>query len=88
MKYQSAKQLLPETLLKEIQKYVEGDLIYIPVKDNSKKKWGSKSGLRNELQNRNNKIKLEFQKGISIDDLAEKYYLSVSTIKNIVYRKQ
>lgn len=87
MKYQSAQQLLPEYLISEIQKYVEGDLIYIPVKTNTRKKWGSQSGLRNELKQRNTEIKINFQQGISIKNLADNYHLSEHTIKNIVYRK-
>ena len=31
MKYENAKELLPEALLKEVQKYAGGKLLYIPV---------------------------------------------------------
>jgi septum formation topological specificity factor MinE len=30
MKYRNAAEILPENLLEEIQKYVKGDLLYIP----------------------------------------------------------
>ncbi|MBP3577416.1 MAG: hypothetical protein J6K15_04825 [Lachnospiraceae bacterium] len=43
MKYENAKELLPETLLKEVQKYAGGKLLYIPV-ENETKNWGEVSG--------------------------------------------
>ena len=38
MKYKNASHVLPDELLKEIQKYVEGEAIYIP-KQEEKKRW-------------------------------------------------
>lgn len=86
MKYQSAQNLLPKALLEEIQKYVEGDIIYIPVKPSTRKKWGTQTGIRNELCKRNNKIKMEYQQGKKIAQLADEYHLSKNTIRNIIYR--
>ena len=37
MKYKNAKDIFPENLLRQIQKYVSGELIYIP-SDTQKKK--------------------------------------------------
>lgn len=86
MKYQSAQNLLPKALLEEIQKYVEGDIIYIPVKQSSRKKWGTQTGIRKELYRRNKKIQMEYQQGKAIAQLAEEYHLSQNTIRNIIYR--
>ncbi len=85
MKYQTVENILPEKLILEIQKYVDGEFLYIPVR--SKKAWGSESGIKSRLKERNTLIKQDFEIGSSIHELAERYFLSESTIKNIVYRK-
>ena len=38
MKYINAAEILPEQLLKELQKYVDGKVLYIP-KASGKKEW-------------------------------------------------
>jgi len=88
MSYKKADKVLPKNLLDEIQKYVQGEYIYIPSASNSKKGWGVKSGTREELVQRNNNIRKEFKDGSAISDLASKYYLSINTIKKIVYTKK
>ena len=45
------------------------------------------SGIKQEYKNRNKKIKDDYKQGISIEDLAQKYYLSVDTIRKILYKK-
>lgn len=87
MKYRNATHVLPDELLKEIQKYAAGEAIYIP-KVQEKKKWGESSGARNFYNERNKKICEEFDSGTSIENLAEKYGLSVDSIKRIVYRNR
>ncbi|MFS0783067.1 CD3324 family protein [Bacillus sp. 1P06AnD] len=87
MKYQSAHSILPEALLNEVQKYIDGEFIYIPVKGNKRKEWGSQTGAKNELGKRNQAIQNEYRKGIPLDEIAKKYHLSPSTVKNILYRK-
>ena len=62
MKYINAKDLLPDALIKELQRYMQ-------------------------LQQRNRKIVEEFQNGSSMEALAEKYFLSVSAIRKIIYQK-
>ena len=39
MQYKNGKDIFPERLLKQIQKYVSGELIYIPSLE-KKKDWG------------------------------------------------
>lgn len=87
MKYRNAAHILPDELLKEIQKYAAGEAIYIP-KIQEKKKWGESSGARSFYNERNKKICKEFDSGISIENLSEKYGLSVDSIKRIVYRNR
>ena len=87
MKYINAKDLLPDALFKELQSYVQGGYLYVPADQAQQKRWGEISGYRQELQQRNRHIVEEFQKGTSIEKLAEKYFLSVSAIRKIIYQK-
>ncbi|WP_433620617.1 CD3324 family protein [Paenibacillus cellulositrophicus] len=88
MKYTSADAILPKDLLKEIQKYVEGRMIYIPNAEGSRKKWGEKSGNRSYLNIRNDEIRQRFHDGSTIDQLSELFSLSHDSIKKIVYSKK
>lgn len=85
MKYINAAEILPENLLKELQAYADGELLYIP-KVSEKREWGAASGSRLFYQVRNEEIRKLFQEGCSIKMLSEQYGLAHSTIKNIVYR--
>lgn len=87
MSYLKAKEILPEHLLKEIQKYVQGKYIYIPNSSGVRKKWGENSGYKNYLKNRNKEIRERFFLGVTIDYLAEEFCLSVDSIKKIVYKR-
>ena len=87
MNYLRADLILPEKLLSEIQKYVQDGLIYIPKPKNLHKKWGEASGSREFIRQRNREIKDKFQNSNCIEQLAQEYYLSIETIKRIVYTK-
>lgn len=85
MKYTNANQVLPEELILEIQKYVHGETLYIPKKETEYQKWGTSSGGRQALDSRNCAIKESYDSGVSMEQLATNYYLSVETIRKIVY---
>lgn len=87
MKYENAKEILPEALLKEVQKYAGGKLLYIPV-ENEAKNWGEVSGYRQKLLKRNVMICNRYKSGVTLSELAEEYFLSMDSIKKIVYGKQ
>ena len=87
MKYVKATAILPENLILEIQKYIQGETIYIPKKKASHRKWGTRSGSRQAIDERNSAIRTAFKSGRTIDQLAEEYYLSSETIKKIAYTK-
>ena len=53
MKYLNATSVLPDTLVKELQNYVQGGYIYIPIEQEQQKRWGEASGYRQELEQRN-----------------------------------
>ena len=87
MKYINAKDILPNALVKELQNYIQGGYIYVPTNQLHQKRWGEISGYRQELQQRNQQIIEEFQKGSSVEKLSEKYFLSVYAIRKIIYQK-
>ncbi|WP_029231377.1 CD3324 family protein [Butyrivibrio sp. VCB2006] len=87
MKYENAKNILPEKLLEEVQKYAAGKVIYIP-KNESSKGWGEASGYRDRLNKRNAMICNRYSAGHSIIEIAEEFYLSPETIKKLVYGKK
>ena len=84
MKYINAAEILPEQLLKELQTYIDGRVLYIP-KASDKKEWGAASGARTFYQERNKEIQKRFKEGDPIDKLMEEYGLAYSTIKKIIY---
>lgn len=89
MSYKNAAHILPQELLREIQKYVDGEFIYIPRSDRNRREWGTGTTSRQEFTERNKQIYLEYLSGIKPAKLAEKYYLSKKSIERIItrYRK-
>ena len=87
MKYINANKILPDALVEEIQKYVQAEYLYIPAKNNRHKAWGELSGYRKELEKRNRRIVEQYQKGSSMEEIADEYCLSVHAIRKIIYQK-
>ncbi|MDO5785799.1 MAG: CD3324 family protein [Eubacteriales bacterium] len=87
MKYINAKDLLPDALIKELQSYIQGGYLYIPVDQAQQKRWGEASGYRQELEQRNYQIVQQYQQGVSLERLAENYCLSIHAIRKIIYHK-
>lgn len=85
MSYMNADDVLPENLIKEIQKYVDGQIIYIPRKNENLLSWGEKSGTKNKLAERNREIVSHYYSGEAISSLSEKYYLSEKRIQGIIH---
>ncbi|SHH33040.1 hypothetical protein SAMN02745196_00026 [Clostridium collagenovorans DSM 3089] len=84
MKYANAEVILPENLVAEVQKYIQGGYLYIPCQSQSRKK-GRKSS--DYIRYRNEDICNKYKNGYKIKDLAEEFYLSIDSIKKIVYAK-
>ena len=82
-KYNNAKKVLPQSLIEEIQKYIDGTHIYIPSKE--KKAWGIGTGAREHLDKRNLQMINDFNNGVEIKILANMYGLSEERIKSIIY---
>lgn len=87
MKYKKGAEVLPAHLLEEVQKYIDGGLVYIP-KKSKRVGWGYLTGLRKLLEERNREILELYKNGIPIDEIANIYYLSEETIRKIVYGKK
>jgi Mor family transcriptional regulator len=85
-KYVNAREILPESLIKEIQKYVKGQHVYIP--QTERDNWGTSTGIRDEMDQRNEEIFRRFYGGLTIPTLAEMYNLSEERIRGIIYERQ
>ena len=85
MKYRNASDILPDELLKEIQKYAAGETLYIP-SNMARKQWGHGSGAKVFYKQRNEEIRNKYFHKTSIESLAEQYCLSAETIRKIVYK--
>lgn len=84
MRYRKATEILPEELVEAIQKYMDGGYVYIPRKEENKKKWGEETSLRVELKTRNAEIYQKYQEGFGVKALAEEYFLSEKSIQRIL----
>lgn len=86
MKTVKVETILPNSLVREIQKYIQGEYIY-SISIGKRKKWGETSGSRTYMQNRNDEIRSKYSSGYKIINLAEEFFLSVDSIKKIIYAK-
>ena len=84
MSYVNAETVLPKALIQEIQRYVDGQLIYIPRKDENTLSWGEKSGLKEKMAERNQEILYHYHLGKSISQISEMYYLSEKRVQSII----
>ena len=87
MKYINARDILPEDILKQLQTYAAGMLVYVP-KEEEEKSWGEISGYRTYLLKRNRMILNFFQYGVSLEEISATFGLSQGTVKKIVYNKK
>jgi hypothetical protein len=85
MKYRNASDILPDELLKEVQKYTSAEALYIPSKG-ERKKWGNGSGARAFYEQRNEEIRRKYAQKVGMEELADQYSLSYETIRKIVYK--
>lgn len=78
--------MLPPHLLKELQKYIQGELIYIPKQTSQRAGWGEANGSRIALDKRNEEIYRLYREGRSFEELEQTYNLSMDSIRKIVYK--
>lgn len=85
MCYKNGKDILPQELLKELQKYIQGEIIYIPKTEN-RKPWGEGNGTRQAIRKRNLEIYDHYKSGKKITELSEMYNLSEDSIRKIIFK--
>jgi len=85
LKYRNAKTVLPERLVRELQQYVQGQIIYVPGDDSVRAGWGESNGTREKYDSRNNEIIMLYRNGVSMEAIAGRYHLSEYSIKKIIY---
>ena len=85
MGYVKADDVLPQNLIEEIQKYVSGQLIYIPQNNAKSLSWGEKNGTKEKMAERNHTIVSRYYSGETIAELSKVYYLSEKRIQGILH---
>ncbi len=88
MGYKSGCDVLPPELLCAVQEYVDGSYLYIPRKKTGTLPWGTATGIRRTLQERNREIAAKRRAGRSAAQLAGDYFLSEKTIHKILRAAQ
>lgn len=83
-RYKNAADVLPEDLLKQLQQYAAGDILYVPSPE-KRQSWGS-SGTREHYEKRNADIRRLYNHGSSITVIADQFHLSPETIRKIIYK--
>ena len=85
MSYVNADDILPKALVEEIQRYVDGQLLYIPRKNGNSLSWGEKNGTKEKMAERNQAILNRYYSGQTIAELCKEYYLSEKRIQGIIH---
>ncbi|MEF9958655.1 MAG: CD3324 family protein [Niameybacter sp.] len=88
MKYRKAHDVLPDEIIEIIQEYIDGQYLYIPRKAENHKAWGEASGTKCNLKVRNSEIYQRHLMGITVDKLAQMYYLSEQSIRRILTQEK
>ena len=88
MGYKNASSILPRRLLDAVQKYIDGECLYIPRREETRREWGARTGIRSELLIRNSEIAAKRRAGCSVAELAEQYFLSPKAIYKIISAAQ
>ena len=84
MDYINAQCVLPDDLIAAIQRHIDGQYLYIPRKAEHRKKWGERKNTRHYLSQRNAAIYEEYQSGVTVGELGDKYFLSPKTVYKIL----
>ena len=85
MKYRNATELLPPQLLQELQKYAQGETLYIP--KIKRKSWGEATGAKTFYSKRNWDIRNRYLHGDNMEKLSDEYSISEDAVKKIIYKR-
>ncbi|MEX2415960.1 MAG: CD3324 family protein [Paenibacillaceae bacterium] len=87
MSYKNGKDVLPPGLLKELQKYIDGELIYVPKCAEQRAGWGEINGTKDMIDRRNHDIYQQYTSGeCSIMELIRTHHLSEDSIRKIILK--
>lgn len=86
MHYKNGEDILPAKLLQELQRYVQGELLYIPKNGDQRAGWGERNGTRKMIAERNREIYDLYQEGASVLELSTQYNLSEDSIRKILLK--
>ncbi|WP_300685302.1 CD3324 family protein [Acutalibacter sp. 1XD8-36] len=84
MRYIKAADVLPEELLREVQRYADGAYLYIPRISENRLSWGDRTRSKEETAQRNRDIYARFQAGEGPRELAGAYFLTEKTVRRII----
>ena len=87
MSYIKAEEILPEDLIRQIQKYADGVYIYIPRKPGTRHAWGQETDYKAELKTRNDRICGDYAAGADVTALSRRYHLSEKSIRRILQNR-
>lgn len=86
MSYKNGRDVLPPSLLKQLQDYIQGEIIYIPKKEQKRAGWGENNGTRIIIEKRNREIYGLYKSGSTIIELIQMYHLSEDSIRKIIVK--
>jgi len=82
MSYQNAEKVLPMQLLKEVQRYAAGKMLYVPSVTDACRR--TETPYQREMAQRNRSILRDRARGCTVSELAQRYYLSEKSIERIL----
>ena len=88
MGYNKAADILPPKILEVLQDYVDGEYIYIPRKPENRKSWGQQTDTKKTYAERNVQIYKDYLEGMSLTQLATKYFLAEKSIQRIIRQEK
>ncbi|MCC2685921.1 MAG: hypothetical protein K0R75_2820 [Paenibacillaceae bacterium] len=86
MSYKNGKDVLPPSLLRQLQEYIEGEIVYIPKKERKRAGWGENNGARLLIERRNKEIYRQYRNGSTMVELIQNYHLSEDSIRKIIVK--
>jgi Mor family transcriptional regulator len=79
--YANARDILPKTLLREVQRHFPGGLLWIPPPQRRRFKTRG-------LERRNQRLARDAREGLSLRDLSRKYGLSAERVRQLLKARQ
>lgn len=76
----------PPNLLKQLQEYIQGEIVYIPKKEQKRAGWGENNGTRIIIERRNQEIFRLYQTGSTVMELIKVFHLSEDSIRKIIVK--